>query len=414
MGFFVVGTIYIALLLVDFLTQRLGGFSQILIVLFLAWLLAFILSPLVNLLVTRVGLRRGLAIGLVYAGALVVGGFLLIYSLTAIGSQVGELVDHFPETRTRIDATLAGWQSALTFGRFQPDLVAIFRDLERQLTLAGNSTLSRIPGMGIGIIGGLVLVIIVSLYMTADTERIVAKFNQIVPTRYEDHVEILERSIERAFGGFLRAQVLLAGIQAALTLAVVLITGVPYGFLIVGISTLAMLVPFFGPPLALIPPVVAVATYAPGWLLIVAPAVLIVQTVIVNWLQPRLMREALGMHPLLVLVGLLVGAQVAGVWGALFGIPVIAVLNVFFNYFVNLRRIEETPEVEAEDLIEEVRRDAPTAGPEELVALAAARAEEAHEEALEAEADPDASTAADALSGDGDAKRKAKPKPKPA
>jgi hypothetical protein len=84
MGFFVVGTIYIALLLVDFLTQRLGGFSQILIVLFLAWLLAFILSPLVNLLVTRVGLRRGLAIGLVYAGALVVGGFLLIYSLTAI------------------------------------------------------------------------------------------------------------------------------------------------------------------------------------------------------------------------------------------------------------------------------------------------------------------------------------------
>jgi hypothetical protein len=56
-----------------------------------------------------------------------------------------------------------------------------------------------------------------------------------------------------------------------------------------------------------------------------------VQTVVVNWLQPRLMQGALGMHPILVLVGLLVGAQVAGVWGALFGIPVIAVLNVFLN-----------------------------------------------------------------------------------
>jgi hypothetical protein len=43
------------------------------------------------------------------------------------------------------------------------------------------------------------------------------------------------------------------------------------------------------------------------------------------------MQGALGMHPILVLVGLLVGAQVAGVWGALFGIPVIAVLNVFLN-----------------------------------------------------------------------------------
>ena len=59
-----------------------------------------------------------------------------------------------------------------------------------------------------------------------------------------------------------------------------------------------------------------------------------VQTVAVNWLQPRLMQGALGMHPILVLVGLLVGAQVAGVWGALFGIPVIAVLNVFVNYFL--------------------------------------------------------------------------------
>jgi uncharacterized protein (DUF58 family) len=46
------------------------------------------------------------------------------------------------------------------------------------------------------------------------------------------------------------------------------------------------------------------------------------------------MQGALGLHPLLVLVGLLVGSTVAGVWGALFGIPVIAVINVFMNYFL--------------------------------------------------------------------------------
>jgi hypothetical protein len=56
--------------------------------------------------------------------------------------------------------------------------------------------------------------------------------------------------------------------------------------------------------------------------------------VIVNWLQPRLMREGLGLHPILVLVGLLIGAQVAGVWGALFGIPVIAVIYVFASYIL--------------------------------------------------------------------------------
>jgi predicted PurR-regulated permease PerM len=379
LAFFVVATVYVVLLAIEFVSQRLGGFAQILIVVFLAWLLAFILSPLVNALERR-GLGRGLSIGLVYAGALLIGGVALIYLLTAVGTQVGQLVDNFPQTRDRIEATIAGWQSALSFGRFRLDLVAIYRDIEQQVTLTGDSMLSRIPSMGVGIIGGLVLVVILSLYMAADSARILTRFNQIVPSRYEEHAEILERTVGKAFGGFLRAQVLLAVIQAALTLVVVLATGVPYGVLIVAVSTLAMLIPFFGPPLALIPPIVAVAVYAPGWLLLVAPALLVVQTVIVNWLQPRLMRDALGMHPILVLVGLLVGAQVAGVWGALFGIPVIAVLNVLFNYLVNLRRIEEAQVDEAEEIIEEVRREAPSAPPEEIVALAAERAEEARDE----------------------------------
>ncbi len=396
MGFFVVATVYVVLLLIDFVTQRLGGFTQILIVVFLAWLLAFILSPLVNLLVRR-GLGRGAAIGIVYGGALVIGGGALVYALTAIGTQVAQLIENFPSTRGQIDATLLGWQSSLTFGKFQPDLIAIFRDVEHQVTITGDSMLNRIPSLGVGIVGGLVLTVILSLYMTADSERILAKFNRVVPTRYQDHVEILERTVGRAFGGFLRAQVLLAAIQAVLTVIVVLIAGLPYGVLVIGLSTLAMLVPFFGPPLALVPPILALAVYAPQWLLVLGVALLIVQTVIVNWLQPRLMREGLGMHPLLVLVGLLVGAQVAGVWGALFGIPVIAVLNVFFNYFVNLRRIEETPEVDSEEIIEEVRQEVPHAGPEVLVALAADRADEAHEEAERPSGDADADLAADAV-----------------
>jgi predicted PurR-regulated permease PerM len=107
--------------------------------------------------------------------------------------------------------------------------------------------------------------------------------------------------------------------------------GIPYLFLVGTLSTLAMLIPFFGPPLALIPPIVAAWIYTPAGFIPVVIILVAVQTVVVNWLQPRLMQGALGMHPILVLVGLLVGAQVAGVWGALFGIPVIAVLNVFLN-----------------------------------------------------------------------------------
>jgi predicted PurR-regulated permease PerM len=384
-GFFVLGTVYIGLLLVDFLVNRvLADFSQIGLILFLAWLLAFVLSPLVDLAARRFQLRRGAAAALVYAGALLVGGSLLFYSLTVTAAQVGQLADTFPQTRAAIQATLRGWQDALSLGPFEPDLVELFGDVERTVSAAGTSMISKVPGVTLAVLGALLLVIVLSLYMVADADRIMAKFNRVIPTRYEDHMEIFERTVGRAFGGFLRAQVILAAIQAGLTIAVALIAGLPYAFLIVAASALAMLIPFFGPPLALLPPILATAIYAPGWLLVVAPLLLVSQTVIVNYLQPRLMREALGMHPLLVLIGLLVGAQVAGVWGALFGIPILAVANVLFNYLVNLRTIEEISEVDTAAILEQVRRESPNASPEALMEMAAERAEEAHEEAEEA------------------------------
>lgn len=383
-AFIVLATIYVALLLAALLVQILGGFTQILLILFVAGLLAFVLSPVVAWIDERDRMPRGVAIGVVFAATLIGSGFLLFYAVSAIGASFGEMADDFPLTRARIEGTVREWEDAVAFGRFEPNFVELYRDFEATATRVVGSVVSDVPEVTVAVLGALVLVIILSLYMLADSKGIMAKVNRVVPTRYADEVEILERTVSKAFGGFLRAQVILAAIQTALTVVAIVLLDLPYGFIIGAASALAMLVPFFGPPLALIPPIVATAIFAPEWLLLVAPVLLIVQTVLVNYLQPRLMREALGMHPILVLVGLLVGAQVAGLWGALFGIPILAVGNVFFNYMVNLRTIEETAVEEVDEVLEELREESPDASHEELVALAADRAEK--------EADAEAAT----------------------
>ena len=394
--FIVLATVYVALLLVGLLVQVLGGFAHIALIVFGAWLLAFILSPIVAWLRRR-AVPRGVAIAIVYTATLLVGGFFLFYAVASIGVNMGQMAEDFPLTRARIEGTLLGWQEAVSFGRFEPNLVELYRDLEATIGRAVGDSLAEVPQVTVAVLGALVLVVILSLYMLADSERILAKLQRIVPNRYRGEAEIFERNVSLAFGGFLRAQVILAAIQTALTVAVVILLGLPYGFFIAVASALAMLIPFFGPPLALIPPIVATAVFAPEWVLLVAPALLVVQTVLVNYLQPRLMQEALGMHPLLVLIGLLVGAQVAGLWGALFGIPVLAVLNVFFNYIVNLRTLEESAADERDEVIEELRRQAPDAAPEELVAMAAERVEESEDAA--AAAGEDRREAADAIEG---------------
>ena len=380
--FIVIATVYVALLLMGLLVQILGGFVQIALVLFVAWLLAFVLSPVVAWLHGRLGVPRGVAIGVVYAATLILSGFLLFYAASSIGASAEQMSEDYPATRDSIDDTLRDIQASVSFGRFEPDLVSLYGDVEDTAVRLAGSALGEVPQVTVAVLGSLVLVIILSLYMLADSDRILAKMNRVIPTRYSDEAEILERTVSRAFGGFLRAQVILAAIQTALTVVVVILVGLPYGFLIGAASALAMLIPFFGPPLALVPPIAATLIFAPNWILVVAPVLLVVQTILVNYFQPRLMREALGMHPILVLVGLLVGAQVAGVWGALFGIPILAVLNVFFNYAINLRTLDETP-TPTEEVLEEVRLESPDATPEELVALAADRVEEDAEEADE-------------------------------
>ena len=333
--FLVLGSIYFAFLLADRLVDVLGGFGTILLILFLAWLLAFVMSPVVAGLEARLRMPRPAIVVGTYLLALVILGFVLFYTGAALTQQVAELARSYPAAEEGILATLADWERGLVFGRLQIDLTDLYAGAVTSLEGIGRAIVERvqdIAGVTIAALGSLLLIIVLSLYFLMDSQRILSRLRTAVPRRYRDEASLFERSIVRAFGGFLRAQLILAGMQALLVGVVGTVFAIPYLFLWGTVSALAMLIPVFGPPLALLPPIIGAVVFAPGAAIPVTVILVVVQTVLVNWLQPRLMRGALGLHPVLVLVGLLLGAQVAGVWGALFGIPVIAVLWVFVSY----------------------------------------------------------------------------------
>lgn len=334
--FLVLGSSYFAMLLVERVLGVVGGFGTILLILFLAWLLAFVMAPVVSGLERRLEAPRGAVVVGAYLVALVIFGFVLFYTGAAITQQVAELARSYPSAEPGILATLADWERSLQFGRLRIDLTELYAAAVAQGEQLGSDIIEQaqnIAGVTIAALGSLLLIIVLSLYMLMDSRRILGRLRAAVPRRYTDEVQLLERSVSRAFGGFLRAQLILATLQALLVAVVGTAFAIPYLFLWGTISALAMLIPFFGPPLALIPPIIGAALFTDAGVP-VAVILFAVQTVLVNWLQPRLMRGALGLHPILVLVGLLLGSQVAGVWGALFGIPVIAVLWVFVSYLV--------------------------------------------------------------------------------
>ena len=122
--------------------------------------------------------------------------------------------------------------------------------------------------------------------------------------------------------------------------AIALLTHLALGLELTALSSVSagvlMAIPFFGPFLAWAPPVLVALVTKPDVLL---PTIAIMGAgwlVVMNVLQPRIMQGAVGIHPIVVLGSVLIGSKIAGIPGAIFGIPVAAVVSSFFFHFLHL------------------------------------------------------------------------------
>ena len=379
-AFFALGAVFFGIAVLDRVLQFLVGFSSLLLTIFLTWLLAFLIGPLVSFLDSRLPLGRGLAVAVAYG--LVVGAIaLFVLAIVQVGApEATDLVGRTDEITTSI-ATLAGdIQRAVGIDRSVVDLAAIVENAQRETLPTVIQQLAdqtqMIAGGVLSVFGSLFIIVVLSLYAVADPEAIMGTVRRIVPNRHADNLELVERTVGRAFRGFLRTQIVLVVIQIGLTLAIGLVFGLPYLFLLTVSTAVLMFIPFFGPPLALIPVVFVALAFRADVALPVIAILVVTQTILVNAVQPRLLREGVGLHPILVIVALLVGSQVAGLWGAIFGIPIVAIVNLLLRYIIDARAVNEVAGIDLEEAVAEIQADDPDVEVEEAVAIAADQAED--------------------------------------
>lgn len=390
-AFFVLGALVFALALLDRLVASAGTFSSLLLTIFLAWLLVFLVAPAVESTQRRLRVGRGAAVGLVYLIVFACVGLVVAVTALIGAGEVTDIVARSGEITSRIHELLAGLQAMLGLSLSTIDLAAAFDQAQRAFFASVTSDLAgeiqAIGSAALTVGGSLFLIVILSLYAVLDFDGLLGGLHRIVPNRYAAELLLVQESVGRAFGGFLRTQIVLAILQAGLTVAVGLVFSLPYLYLATVAGALAMLVPFFGPPLALLPPVLVAVIFRPEVALPAVVVLVVSQTVLVNVVQPRLMKTGAGIHPILVLVALLLGAQIAGLWGALFGIPMAAVASLLVRYVVNRRAVDEVEGINLEDVVAEMQAADPELPLYEAVAIAADRAEGIAEEIAERRAE---------------------------
>jgi predicted PurR-regulated permease PerM len=378
-AFLTLGAVFFGIAVLDRVLAIAGGFSSLLLTIFLTWLLAFLISPLVSSLDRRLPLGRGLAVAVAY-GAVIGGIALFVVAIAQIGApEASNLVGRTDEITASIATMVGDAQRAIGIDRSTVDLAAIVEEVQRQTLPAVIQGLAdqtqMIAASVLAVFGTLFIIVVLSLYAVADPEAITGTLRRIVPNRHTDTLLLVQRTVGRAFRGFLRTQVVLVLIQIGLTLVLGLIFGLPYLFLLTLSTGMLMFIPFFGPPLALIPVVFVALAFRPDVALFVIVILVVAQTILVNAIQPRLLREGVGLHPILVIVALLAGAQVAGLWGAIFGIPFVAIVNLLLRYIIDARAVNEVEGIELEEMVAAIQAENPEVQVEEAVAIAAAHAE---------------------------------------
>ncbi|MFL5768999.1 MAG: AI-2E family transporter [Chloroflexota bacterium] len=338
----VLGVVALTFVVISFVANVFYSFGDTILIFFLAWLLAFILSPIVTRLTNAIPvLPRVVATILVYA-ALFAAIVLVVVALAgALATSIAEFIQSVPTLRQQLPALLESWQESLRSLGLQVNLVASADDvLNGVATYAAQlvGPVQQLAVASLGAMGTLVLVLILSLYMVVDGDQISTFLFTLVPKSRQLEARLLERSVSRSFGGFLRGQAILGVVYAAVAVVTSAVLHLDYVGVTAALSGLLMAIPFFGPFVAWAPPVVVAFLTQPGAALPTFILMGIGWLIVMNVLQPRLMQEAVGIHPIVVLGSVLIGAKIAGVAGAIFGIPIAAVLSAFFFHYLAMTR----------------------------------------------------------------------------
>jgi predicted PurR-regulated permease PerM len=337
----VLAIVYLAIQVFGFGWVAVAQIADVIIIFIAAFALAYLLSPLVKSIDADTPLNRTLSVVVVYiaiALMLVLIGLLAIPPLVA---QLNDLVTRGPEYGERATQLAASIQTTLERIGIRVDLTEFYGTLPRRLgdlAAAYAADLLGVVSATATIFFNVTLVLIIAFLMLNDGDTMWDRFTRALTPELASEAELLRQSADRSFGGFIRGSLILGAIYGIATLLILVPLGVPYAGVLSLVSGLTMIIPFFGPIIAMIPVLAVTFVGAADRLLLVFILVLAVQQVLLNVVGPRIMSRSIGIHPMFVFLALLLGAKLAGFWGVFLAVPVAGIINIFARYFYEVAR----------------------------------------------------------------------------
>lgn len=178
----------------------------------------------------------------------------------------------------------------------------------------------------------IVLMLIVAFLVTLDSHRISRAIRSMVPTDYRAEFDSIWADIKSMLYAYMRGQLVIAAMIGIGSGIAVQLIGLPYALALGLLAAITSLVPYLGPFLGAVPAILIGLAVSPQKALLVTLAYLVVSNVILNFVFPKVMGDAVRLPPILVITAFLAGFSLAGILGMFIAIPVAATLRILYDH----------------------------------------------------------------------------------
>lgn len=305
----------------------------------IAAVLAYAFNPLVNRL-KKLGLSRFWATVVIFLFAFGILLTVIIVFIPMIAKEGSQLISELPALGTNLYDNVSTWyENHIGHLSFAPDT---FREIFDEIGIntdaltqwakgAAADAFSRLGGILSSLVN-VVTVPVLMFYFMKDAEEIKSFFTRMIFPRHRPYVLPLARDVEGVLGSFIRGQLLVALSVVIMASIGLLIVGVPYWIIFGIIAGFADLIPYVGPIIGALPPIIFTLATDPSKAIWVAVVFVIAQQLESSVVSPKIVGESVGLHPAMIIFVLLLGGALFGFVGLLTAVPLAGIILVIISY----------------------------------------------------------------------------------
>jgi predicted PurR-regulated permease PerM len=326
--------------------------------LILAAILAFILNPVVGFFNRYARIPRSLVLVSIYVVFMALLSAAVAALVPPLAEQIRNLMVQLPAMLRDLEQLL---DREIALGPFAVDLSGLLAEAEQALL----DFVQSIGRESVNFLGGVVAVLaeagvtivfmfIVSLYLVKDGHQAIDWLYDSAPPSLREDLRRLVREVNQIWRGFFGGQIVLTTVVAIIVGSVSAIIGLPWALLMGVLAGLLEMLPSLGHGIWLVTAVLLALFSGSTWewmplsnfwfAVLVVGLHLVFQQIDLNYLIPRIIGRRVHLHPLIVILGILIGASLGGVLGILLAAPTIGSLRVLGRYvYANLLDVDPFP-----------------------------------------------------------------------